>query len=139
MKKTSEEIEAMKQKYPALPEYALPITRKKRTPANELAYQIINHVQSLSGQCYRINSQGQYDVKLKMWRKSGSTNGLADLQAIILGRYVAIEIKIGRDTQSEVQKKRDSEIKASGGYYLIAKDIEQFKSDLNQIINNIKG
>ena len=139
MKKSSKEIELMKRKYPSVPDFALPITRKKRSPANELAYLIIQHIQSLSGQCYRINSQGQWDHRLNKFRSSGSTKGLADLQAIIQGRFIAIEIKIGKDKQSYIQKKRENEITASGGNYIIVKNIEQFKIDLETIINQIQS
>jgi len=138
MKKTTEEINAMKIKYAGIPDHCLPLTRKKKTPANELAFQIIQHVKSVGGQCYRINSQGQFDPRTKTWRKSGMKKGLSDLQAIVLGRFIAIEVKIGRDRQSEEQKKREAEIKQAGAFYIIAKDIEQFKKDLHTIIDQIK-
>ncbi|MBO9699256.1 MAG: VRR-NUC domain-containing protein [Sporocytophaga sp.] len=138
MKKTKEEIEYLINKYPSVPKWGIPTTRKKKSPANELTYQIIKYVQSLGGQAYRINSQGQYDPRTKKWRYSGMKKGLADIQIILLGRFIGVEIKIGKDRQSEHQKARQEEIIKSGGYYLIAKDFEAFKTDLQTIINEIQ-
>lgn len=138
-KKTEEELELFRRKHPGFPEHAIPKTRPKRSPANELAHLINVHVQLLGGACYRINSQGQYDPKLKKWRQSGMVKGLADLTVIYLGRHIAVEIKIGKDKMSEHQKSREAEIKASGGYYMIAKDIDQFKADFKTIVDQIKA
>jgi hypothetical protein len=60
------------------------------------------------------------------WIPSGSTPGSADISATVAGRSVKIEIKIGRDTQSEAQRKYQQDIEASGGVYIIAKDFEGF-------------
>jgi hypothetical protein len=39
------------------------------------------------------------------WTKGTSTAGSADISATIKGRSVKIEVKIGKDRQSEAQKK----------------------------------
>lgn len=138
MKRPQNEIDQLKANYPNVPEHALPTTRKKRTPANELTYLIIKYVQSLGGQAYRINSGGTFDPRLKKFRYSNMKKGLADIQAIIKGRFIAIEIKIGKDRLSVHQKARRDEIIASGGFFIVAKDFETFKTDLQTIINEIK-
>ena len=50
----------------------------------------------------RQNSQGQYDGRLKIWRKSGTTKGIADVQVTYKGKTFNLEIKVGKDRQSEV-------------------------------------
>lgn len=80
----------------------------------------------------RQNSQGQYDGRLKMWRKSGTTRGIADVQVTFQGKTYNLEIKVGRDRQSEVQKEVERKIKAAGGHYAI---IHRFDDFLRQIDN----
>lgn len=58
--------------------------------------------------------------------KGQGTNGTSDLKAVIGGRMVAIEIKYGKDKQSQAQKEYQSKIESSGGIYLIVKDFEDF-------------
>ena len=54
------------------------------------------------------------------------TKGTADISAIIKGRSVKIEVKIGRDRQSEAQKKYEESVNKAGGQYWIAKDFDGF-------------
>lgn len=79
----------------------------------------------------RQNSQGQYDGRLKMWRKSGTTKGIADVQVTSKGRTFNFEIKIGRDRQSEVQKEVERKIRAAGGHYAIIHCYDDFLQQIN--------
>lgn len=81
----------------------------------------------------RINTMGQYrKTKSGMkWIPSGSTPGSADIHAVINGRFVAIEIKFGRDRQSVKQKKYQAKIEKSGAKYIVAKS-------LDDVINSIR-
>lgn len=58
--------------------------------------------------------------------KSSMQLGTADISATILGRSVKIEVKIGKDRQSEDQKKYQKQIENARGYYVIAKDFQSF-------------
>lgn len=58
--------------------------------------------------------------------KGQGTNGTSDLKAIIKGQMIAIEIKYGKDRQSEAQKEYQAKIEKSGGIYLIVKDLDVF-------------
>ena len=79
----------------------------------------------------RMNSQGQYDGRLKMWRKSGTTKGIADVQVTYKGRTYNLEIKVGKDRQSEVQKEVERKIKAAGGHYAIIHCYDDFLRQIN--------
>lgn len=79
----------------------------------------------------RQNSQGQYDSRLKMWRKSGTTKGIADVQVTSKGRTFNFEIKIGRDRQSEVQKEVERKIRTAGGHYAIIHCYDDFLQQIN--------
>ena len=80
--------------------------------------------------CCRINSEGQYDSSLKMWRKSGTTRGIADVQVTFKGKTYNLEIKIGKDRQSEVQREVEQRIKAAGGHYAIIRCYDDFLCEI---------
>lgn len=58
--------------------------------------------------------------------KGTGTNGSADISATIKGRSIKIEVKIGKDRQSEAQKEYQKNIEKAGGIYIIATDFDQF-------------
>jgi hypothetical protein len=60
------------------------------------------------------------------WTKSTSTSGSADISATIKGRSVKIEIKYGKDIQSDAQKKYQESIERAGGIYLIVRNFDEF-------------
>lgn len=78
----------------------------------------------------RQNSQGQYDSRLKIWRKSGTTKGIADVQVTFQGKTFNLEIKVGKDRQSEVQKEVERKIKAAGGHYAIIHCYDDFLCEI---------
>lgn len=80
----------------------------------------------------RNNSQGQYDAKLGIWRRSGSTKGIADTQVTLNGKTFNFEIKIGRDRQSDIQKRVQEQIKAAGGHYAVIKCFDDFIHEVNK-------
>jgi hypothetical protein len=47
--------------------------------------------------------------------------GVADILACIDGRFVAIEVKVGRDTQRQTQKPFQRAVEANGGIYVLAR------------------
>jgi len=58
--------------------------------------------------------------------KGTGTNGSADISATIKGRSIKIEVKIGKDKQSEAQIKYQQMIEKAGGIYFIAKNFDDF-------------
>lgn len=54
------------------------------------------------------------------------TRGTADIHAIIKGKAVKIEVKIGKDRQSIFQKEYQKNVEKAGGIYYIAKDFDSF-------------
>jgi hypothetical protein len=85
----------------------------------------------------RINTQGQARVeKIQLaggnvrknvkWTRGTTNKGTADMDAIIKGKPVKIEVKVGKDRQSKEQRAEEGRVTAAGGYYFIAHDMEQF-------------
>ena len=64
----------------------------------------------------------------------GSKPGDPDLIACIDGNFVGIEVKTVGGRQSPIQKKREEEIIASGGRYVVVRRME----DIEQLIKVIR-
>ena len=126
----------------------LPRTYTDKT-ANGLTKMIIDWINYNGGQAERINTTGRL-IKAKTykdvmgitktigqdkWIKGTGTLGSADISATIQGKSVKIEVKIGRDKQSDVQKQYQEAIEKAGGIYYIAKDFDSFYNWYN---NNFK-
>jgi hypothetical protein len=138
------EIEQLKAKYPSMRPELIPLTDWKDNSANSLTKSIIFWINANGGQAERISSQGQYreGKKIKVgtgevqyqkqlagkWTPGQGTKGTADISATIRGRSVKIEVKYGRDVQSEVQKQYQEMIEKAGGIYIIARDFDSFVS-----------
>lgn len=87
-------------------------------------------------QAERIESTGR--MLGKKWVKSTSTNGTADISATIAGKSVKIEIKIGKDRQSEAQKKYQADVERAGGIYIIVKNFTEFAEWYGKEVNDAK-
>lgn len=66
------------------------------------------------------------------WVYSTTTNGSADISATINGRSVKIEIKVGRDVQSDAQRRYQSEVERAGGVYLLIHNFTEFLNWWNE-------
>jgi len=128
-------------KYPRMPkEY---IAKRKYTDANAngLTKCIIHFVKANGYQAERISNTGRYIDNSKVvtdsmgfqkrigsgqYIKGTGTNGTADISLTIKGKSIKAEIKIGKDRQSEAQKKYQADIERAGGIYIIVKDFDEF-------------
>lgn len=117
----------------------------KRVPmrddtANGLTQCIVLFVNLSGGQAERINTTGRVVMRRGQQLRGGRlvdclrpqyipTNGRrgsADISATIGGRSVKIEVKIGRDRQSDAQREYQHEVEQAGGLYYIARDFTSF-------------
>ena len=136
------ELEALRLKHPTIDQKYLAFTNWKDDSANSLTSCVIAYVQYMGGQAERISSQGQYREGAKIqvgtgelahtkqlpgkWTPGQSTKGTADISATIRGRSVKMEIKYGRDVQSQVQKDYQASIEKAGGVYIIVRTFDEF-------------
>lgn len=127
-------IEYLRKKYPNFPSNSIPPKRYTDTTANGLTACISDFLRFKGHYVVRINTTGLYRADLKRFVKSSTTKGTADLHAAINGRHVSIEVKVGRDKQSEQQVEVQKKIEAAGGIYFIAKDFAGFMYWYNQFI-----
>jgi len=130
--------------HPNYPPDYIPKTMYKDSTANGLTRAICDYINYNGYQAERINTMGTAREKKTTagkvigvtWTKGTSTAGSADISATIKGRSVKIEVKIGKDRQSEAQKRYQENIERAGGIYIIAKDFDSFVEWYENFIQN---
>jgi hypothetical protein len=143
-------LKDFKEKYPNVPDHCIPMQKFNDTTANGLTKTIIMFIQYIGGQAERVSSMGrmidnrkvstdvlgrQRTIGSMKYIPGTSTNGTADISAIYRGISFKIEVKIGKDKQSEAQKKYQQDVQRAGAVYVIAKDFDNFIIDFkNEII-----
>ena len=128
-------------KYPRMPKEYIPKPTYSDKTANGLTKCIIHFVKANGYQAERISNTGRYIDNSKVvtdsmgfqkrigsgqYIKGTGTNGTADISLTIKGKSIKAEIKIGKDRQSEAQKKYQADIERAGGIYIIVKDFDDF-------------
>lgn len=122
------------------PDYVAKTVYTDKT-ANGLTKCIVHWLNLNGWQAERISTTGRYIDNSKVvtdvlgnkkkigtgkYIKGSGTNGSADISATIKGRSIKIEVKIGKDKQSDAQKKYQEMIEKAGGVYFIATDFDDF-------------
>ncbi len=117
------------------PQYKPRASRKATNPTTVLTDKVIGYIKK-HDRCdaWRISTQGIYREGVGLVQNK-SMVGLPDIMAIVYGRFVGVEIKRGKDIQSEAQKAVEARIKATGGAYLIVSDFDTFKALFDDYIN----
>ena len=109
------------------------------TTANGLTQFVVNFLDWNGSYGNRINTVGRVikagrdiqtingTIRAKTVMIKGSTKkGTADVQAVINGRSLALEIKVGKDRMSEAQLKQQQAVQNAGGYYYVIRDVDTF-------------
>jgi hypothetical protein len=103
------------------------------TTANGLTRACIDLLTFIGAHGTRVNTMGVpigvQGGKVK-FRPSTTREGTADIISCIRGRYVAIEVKAGKDRQSKEQKQEEARVIAAGGEYLILNNFGNFVTEL---------
>lgn len=108
------------------PKYLAPRKYRDDT-ANRLTACIVKYISLCGGFASRVNNTGTYRQKLGGFTPSQSKKGLPDILATYRGQSLFIEVKVGRDTQSEYQRRIEQAQEKAGGLYYLARDFEKFK------------
>ena len=138
-KENKERLDTLKlandiERHPSFPEAYFVKKKWDDKTANGLTKAITSCIQFNGYQAERINTIGvarenkRTDGKVigVTWTKGTTTAGSADISATIRGRSVKIEVKVGKDRQSDAQKRYQESIERAGGVYLIARDFDSF-------------
>ncbi|WP_372653684.1 hypothetical protein [Draconibacterium sp.] len=128
-------------KNPNTPVEWLAPRKYKDDTANGLTKCVIDFIRFNGGQAERIGNTGRMidtrstftdyvgqtrTIGQTKWITGTGTNGTADISATISGKSVKIEVKIGKDRQSEAQKNYQKAVEKAGGNYVLATSFEQF-------------
>jgi hypothetical protein len=135
-------VDKKKETHPNYPPEYIPKTMYKDQTANGLTKAICDFINYQGYQAERINTMGTAREKKTTdgrvigvtWTKGTSTSGSADISATIKGRSVKIEVKIGKDRQSEAQKRYQENIERAGGTYYIATNFDDFVEFFNTFV-----
>lgn len=130
--------------YPAVPAHAHAKTTYSDTTANGLAKCIVdfckymNHFDGVAVVAMRTGNEGRYrpgqvitnvlgqQKQLAGQWLPGMNNGMSDTQITLNGRVYYVEIKIGKDRQSDAQKKFAEQVTRGGAVYQIVKSWPEF-------------
>ena len=117
-----------------IPAHAIPPAKKAgKGAANRIQNAIAEYCKyERSMDCFRVNSQGQYDAKLGKFRKSGSTDGISDLIVIYKGVSMYVEVKAGRDKIRKSQADFCDRVQAADGVYFVVKSFDMFIEHFNR-------
>jgi hypothetical protein len=134
-------LEHIKRKSPGFFEasggYSMKLKPYNDTTSNGLTNCIIDWIKYSGWDANRINTQGQvrkeriqlasgYHRDNITYTPATTRKGTADIHAIVKGRHISIEVKIGRDKQSDHQEAEQQRVTNAGGIYYIAKDMQSF-------------
>ena len=123
---------------PDFPVHAIARPRYNCDKANDLTKAILDWFNFSGHYARRISSEGRYRPGTKYRMANGGTiqgqgawlpgqnNGMADIMSMITGHTIWIEVKIGKDRQSSVQKKFQKDVTEAGAVYVMIKSFSQF-------------
>jgi hypothetical protein len=113
-----------------------PLVSKSITDTNGITKLIVDYLRYVYGSksIRRISSEGK-------WRQGigyipSSNKGMSDAEGMVNGKFLSLELKIGKDTIRESQLKRKAEIENDGGIYYLCKwiDFETFQIEMQNLI-----
>lgn len=128
---------SLSDRYPAVPVGYLPDTNYSDKTANGLTRCVIDWCRLTGHMAERVNSMGRkinHNGREK-WIPGAGTRGTADIHATkmifvegrgAVGLTVMVEVKIGRDRQSDHQRQYQQRIEGAGGRYLIVHSLDDF-------------
>jgi hypothetical protein len=116
-------------RFPNVPEHGRACPRFNDKTANGLTRCIITFLRLNGHQAERVNTMGR-QIKAKsgkmIYIPTTGSKGSADISATINGLSVKLEVKVGRDRQSERQQRYQEQIMNAGGIYHVATDFQSF-------------
>jgi hypothetical protein len=113
-----------------------PLVSKSVTDTNGITKLIVDYLRYVYGSksIRRISSEGKYRVGIGYIRSENK--GLSDIEGMVNGKFLSLELKIGKDKQLDSQKARQIEVENDGGIYYLCKwiDFETFQTEMQNLI-----
>ena len=79
------------------------------------------------------NGGWRHIATARLLKKLGVRPGVADLILFKSGIFVAVELKVDNNVQSDDQKGFEKALTAAGGYYFIVRSTAEFEGMLNAV------
>jgi hypothetical protein len=127
--------------YAAARDHGVPAKQYSDKTANGLTACIIDFLKYNGHYANRINTTGmmrKINGQMK-WTKSSTRIGTSDIDAILAGKPVKIEIKVGKDRMSDAQLKEQARVTAAGGTYITVTNMTHFIEWYHQFVKNKRG
>jgi hypothetical protein len=113
-----------------------PLVSKSVTDTNGITKLIVDYLRYVYGSksIRRISSEGKWRQGIGYIRSENK--GMSDIEGICNGKFLSLELKIGKDQIRESQLKRKREIENDGGIYYLCKwiDFETFQTEMQNLI-----
>jgi Holliday junction resolvase len=90
---------------------------------------------------WRQNNNAVFDPKIKRFRKNSATKGIPDVIGYQkhTARFIAVEVKAGKDTLSPEQIEFLQNLERFGGIAIVARDFSTFLSEIQAITDTMKS
>jgi len=94
--------------------------------ANSLTQQALTVLKLNGWHVYRNNNAGVYDPTKKVFRANSTTKGISDIIGFNKqdARFIAVEVKVGRDKLSIEQKQFLEDVNKAGGVGIECRSID---------------
>jgi hypothetical protein len=132
--------EQVRRTHPNLPDSAITSGKYDPTSANGLTKCVVSYIGFIGGWATRTSSTGRMlptkvtEVTTAMkWIPGTTKRGTPDITGVYKGIPLFLEVKIGKDRQSDFQKEVQANVTASGGKYYLVKDFESFYNWINSL------
>lgn len=91
--------------------------RNLQPTANQATRQILDYLNSAGFIAWRNNNNAVWDEKKQVFRAGNTMKGVADIIGIEkkTGRFLAVEVKVGKDKPTPEQTRFISDIEKAGG------------------------
>jgi penicillin-binding protein-related factor A (putative recombinase) len=96
--------------------------------ANELTQKILDFLYRQGAYAFRVNTTGVPDA-VRGRPRAAAKKGISDILAVYKSRFIAIEVKVGKDQLRPEQIGFLKNIDHYGGFALVAKDFETFQKN----------
>ncbi|GGG34028.1 VRR-NUC domain-containing protein [Hymenobacter glacieicola] len=109
-------------------------SKKKPSPTNSLTKSIITLLKLEGCTCWRQNNGAVYDANIGGYRAGSVTPGISDILGYhrATGRFLAVEVKTGRDKLSPEQEQFLQEVRRAGGFACEGRSLEQVRQEFTQ-------
>lgn len=118
--------ETKRRNHPNMPAYAVPPSKFSDKTANDLTRAVVRWFGLHGHFATRLQSTGTYRDDLSRYVPSQQRKGLPDVFAVVDGRAVFVEIKVGKDRLSDDQKEAIALLRAAGAAVYVAATFQGF-------------